>query len=261
MDFSPGSFTRQLINKEFMSPIHKDFRDIYFSTFTPSETNLIKILYYQDLSKQQKVILFCDWFKQWFPTQNFIQVLEDHTKIWKAVDGRAFKAHHPPTENLTLTRKSSAKDSNEKDCQFEATALVAPPTNNIKICKALITLNNWTNMALYVVGRQLDRMESAQVAVQAETSTTVHPTDIHPPLSVPDFKLTNKQDEDFMDLLVAKLSKTSLSILQEDGGALEEEAPTDSSEIRSHIQNLEASLQKLEYEPGGIKTYYKRPTP
>ena len=74
-----------------MSPIHKDFRDIYFSTFTPSETNFIKNLYYQTLSEKQQVILFCDWF----PTQNFIQVLEDHTKIWKAMDGRAFIAHHP----------------------------------------------------------------------------------------------------------------------------------------------------------------------
>ena len=28
-----------------------------------------------------------------------------------------------------------------------------------------------------------------------------------------------------------------------------------------HIQTMEANFHKIEYEPSGLKTYYKRPTP
>ena len=36
---------------------------------------------------------------------------------------------------------------------------------------------------------------------------------------------------------------------------------TSSDKELQHIQNMEASLHKLVYEPSGLKTYYKRPTP
>ena len=263
MDFSPGSELRQMINKEFMSPEHKCFRDMYFQTFTPSEKALIKILYYQDLSKQNKVIWFCKWFKEWFPTQDYIQVLEDHTKIWTSVDGKQFKTHHPPTETLHIIRKASSDD--QQDIKFEASALMQPLSSNIDNSKSIIAQNNWTNMALFMIGKQMDRMEcsssSSKEAKDIPSSSVVYPVDIHPPLSVPDFKLTDKQDDDFIDLLVAKLQKTSLSVLQEDGEASDDDVPTDSAESLQHIQQMEASLQKLEYEPSGLKTYYKRPTP
>ena len=206
MDFSPGSQIRQIINKEFMSPGHKCFRDIYFQTFTPSEKALIKILYYQDLSKQNKVIWFCTWFKEWFPTQDYIQVLEDHTEIWTSVDGKQFKSYHPPTETLAIVRKDSSEA--KPDLTVEASALVVPTSSNIENSKAIISQNNWSNMALYMIGQQLDRMETSPSLPPAKdipSSSVVHPVDIHPPLSVPDSKLTDKQDEDFIDLLVAKL--------------------------------------------------------
>ena len=79
MDFTSNSILRQ--SKKFMSLEHKAFRDIYFGTFSESELALIKHLYYQDLAKQQKIIWFCKWFQQWFPIQDYIQVLEDYIKL------------------------------------------------------------------------------------------------------------------------------------------------------------------------------------
>ncbi|KAF6142618.1 hypothetical protein GIB67_015104 [Kingdonia uniflora] len=121
--------------------------------------------------------------------KDYIQVLEDHTKFWKTIDGKAFKSHHPPTKHLALTKVGTSK---ELDVKIEAIALTVPNTST-ENSKANIHQNNWTNMALTMIGRQLDRMEDKLLdqPIKEASISKIQPVDIQPPLSVLDFKLTD----------------------------------------------------------------------
>ena len=185
--------------------------------------------------------------------------MEDHNKIWKTVGGKAFKSHYPPIENLALTKVGTSKDTTTK---IEVVAFSVPNISSTKSSEIAINQANWTNIALHTIGKQLDCMKDKIhqpiVDPKGKLTSNLHPTDIQPPMSVLDFKLTDKQDDDFMNLLVEKLSKTTLSVLQEE--LIEQEQSSSDNELH-YIQDMETSLHKLEYEPSGLKTYYKRPTP
>ena len=165
--------------------------------------------------------------------------MEDHNKIWTSVDGQQYNSYHPPTENLCIGRKDPSEV--KPDLTFDASALVLPSNSNLENTKSIMAQNNWTNMALYIIGKQMDRMENSSPPTDVTnipSSSVVYPVDIHPPLSVPDFKLTDKQDDDFIDLLVAKLQKTSIRVLQEDGEVSGDDVQTDSAESLQYIQQM-----------------------
>ena len=115
--------------------------------------------------------------------------MENHTKIWTSVDGTQYNCYQPPTENLTIVRKYPSEV--KPDLTFDASALVLPSNSNLENTKSIIAQNNWTNMALYTIGQQMDRIEyspSPKEHKDIPSSSVVYPVDIHPPLYVPDFK-------------------------------------------------------------------------
>ena len=89
--------------------------------------------------------------------------------------------------------------------------------------------------------------------------------DIKPNIPVTGFKLSDSQDSEFTDLLIERLKGLILNMLHTDSESEgEPQYPSQSqtnTDTEQHIQNIEASFHKIEYEPFGLKTYYKRPTP
>ena len=260
MNFEPGSPLRQIIKEEFMSPEHKSFRDVFFKVLNKNELDQIQTIFYNDLTSRCQII----WFKDWFLKQEHINinVIKDHSKEWKTKSGNTFKSHHPPTDDLLLIKKGENTETGSTSISIEASALVKPTSKNIINNEACINQANWTNISLQVIGRQLDRIEDS-ILDNKRTSNTVctsevHPVDIQPPTSIPNFKLTDSQDEEFMDQLIEKLKKTTLHVLNEES---EQEQSGPENNFKSSIQDFEASLHKIEYNPSGLKTYYQRPTP
>ncbi|KAF6139710.1 hypothetical protein GIB67_006658, partial [Kingdonia uniflora] len=145
---------------------------------------------------------------------------------------------------------------------LEASAF-AHPTNQITDVNLVIKQNNWTNVSLQTMGNQLNRIEdhiqrTSNINLDTtSTSSSTHNADIKPTFLVNDFKLSNSQDSEFVDLLVERIKQLSVNTLEQNSAS---EATSD-SQSENHIQEVEASLHKIEYEPSQLKTYYKRPTP
>ncbi|KAF6136259.1 hypothetical protein GIB67_042744 [Kingdonia uniflora] len=185
-----------------------------------------------------------------------INNMEDFTKTWIKADGLKIQSVHPPSESLHLSK------GNTNSKPLEANAF-AYPTNPLTDVNLIIKQNNWTNVSLQTIGNQLNRIEdhiqrSSNIDnYETSSSSSLHHDDIKPICDVKDFKLSDSQDSEFVDLLVERVKKLSVNTL---GQTSAPEATSD-DQSESFIQTAEASFHKIEYEPSQLRTYYKRPSP
>ncbi|KAF6144213.1 hypothetical protein GIB67_004886 [Kingdonia uniflora] len=213
MDLSPNSIIRQFVSNEFMTSSHDDFRKWYWKTFTRDQLLLIKDINYHEIERSQKITFFCDWFTSWYSCpQYIISNMEDFTKTWVKPDGTKVQSVYPSPESLHLNKGSP----NSKPLEANAFAY---PANQITDVNPVIRHNNWTNVSLQTMGNQLNRIEdhiqrTSNININtASTSSSTHNADIKPAFLINDFKLSDSQDFEIVDLLVKRIKQLSVNTL------------------------------------------------
>ncbi|KAF6171162.1 hypothetical protein GIB67_035119 [Kingdonia uniflora] len=140
--------------------------------------------------------------------------MEDLTKTWVKPDSTEVLSIHPPPEYLYLNKGSS----NFKPLEANAFAY---PTKQITDVNPIIRHNNWTNISLQTMGNQLNHIEdhiqrTSNTNINTTiTSSSIHNTDIKLAFLVNDFKLSDSQDSEFVNLLVKRIKKLNVNTLEQ----------------------------------------------
>ena len=90
---------------------HDEFRKAYFFLPLIKKMDLITNICYQDLNLKHEVLLFCDWFTEWYPNQNYVHVLNKETtfKVWTKSDGTTIHSVYHPTGTLLISQNGKRR--------------------------------------------------------------------------------------------------------------------------------------------------------
>ena len=283
---------RNEINKEFNQPKYKIFKDWFFKSYTKEQTLEFKELFYKCLRENKIIIPFVDWF---FSTQdNFphINMINNYYKNWQTTHGPTITSLHPPLENKIFLSSSNGHP-------VTAHAISDTFTDN-SAHEKILSQNNFTNMHLHTLGKQLTRVESntdniiqqiKQPLKSIQPSIPVKQEHVLiPPPTYTQFNLQNKKETNLVNVLVAKLEElktqekptesSSLTIISKETTDKEDNLESENEEINnteltqlnnqfnSLNEENENSLNKIEFDKRPLKNrvaygryYYPRPTP
>ena len=270
---------RNEINKEFNQPKYKIFRDWFFRSYTKEQTLEFKELFYKCLEENKIIIPFVDWF---FRTQdNFPQInmINNYYKNWQTTHGPTITSLHPPLENKIFLSSSNGHP-------VTAHAISDTFTDN-STHEKILSQNNFTNMHLHTLGKQLTRVESNtdniiqqinQPLKSIQPSIPVKQEHVLiPPPTYTQFNLQNKKETNLVNALVAKLEElktqekptesSSLTVISKETTDKENNLESEDEEInmsnteltqlnnqfKSLNEENENSLNKIEFDKRPLK--------
>ena len=154
-------------------PKYSGFLRMY-KNFNKDFIKKMKDEYYLHLQTIRKVIPFPEWFiKKHYGQYHFdfleqhgysndninsVCVLTDFECEWKLIGGKTLTSVYPPS-NFTL---EYGQNSQGNEYTIEASAFKLPVGN----FESIIKQNNWTNVNVQIIGKQLSRVEENIVSVQ-----------------------------------------------------------------------------------------------
>lgn len=149
---------KQFLRNDFYSKENSEKRIWFFNTF-PETKQQIQKEYYDFIIQNKIHIFFFDWFEIHsanhdikYPFKNSLNPVTlrsnnpDSTE-WETSVGAKITANHPPLQNIKLSVSNKS---------VEATPFKTPGDDNLK---KIVTQNNFSNIHLSTIGKQLDRIE------------------------------------------------------------------------------------------------------
>ncbi|KAG9444951.1 hypothetical protein H6P81_016291 [Aristolochia fimbriata] len=225
-ELQSGQPLRVLLANEFGKSTNKWFRDWYFATFTTGDLQYIKEWYYADLVGKEYAFYFIPWFLTKF-TESCTKYLTTLEQEWQLSTGTVVKAVFPPKDALTLQGKPKASIAVASPVEVSSST---PSTLEIlQTVNQVIRQNNFTNLTLEAIGKQLQHLETKIVTLshkkfsanEVSTSKAVIPTVItkqkpiilhQPPvLRLP--PTDQEQQSELLKLLLEKVGKPQVSTI------------------------------------------------
>ena len=154
--------------KDFYSDQNYEKRSWFFKHFLLQRHD-IQNKFYNYIEIHKARILFFDWFEIHYASAHHVTypfasikhacpiTTRSKTPVWKLTSGPSVVSDHPPLRNIQITHNSKIVD---------AAPYKIPSDDTLSNTKHIIHQNNFTNINLNTLGKQLTRQEKTNTKIQ-----------------------------------------------------------------------------------------------
>ena len=227
---------KNLLHNDFYSDNNKEKRLWFFKHFL-NQRKEIKKIYYEFLNLHQVHILFFDWFEIYSSDNNISYHFKESNHItirkkipeWNISDSnRTIESEHPPLRSIAINH-------GEPPVEIRVSSYKIPkPNDSDANLSSIIQQNNFCNINLNIIGKQLTRIENhfqKSTIVVSPISTISTKSDSDKKLKEPIFKHF-------------QVSKTSQKLVQESKSDF-------AKAIREQLDRIEAASSSTRYQSQG----------